>query len=104
MNAKKEKQSIRGFLFASTNKTQRECFERSLFGTERFYGPIVIRIRKGDLLFLNNLNSNSLHGVFKAASHGGFNIQPEAWGGKYPYQVEVEALGERIEIKMHVKY
>ena len=99
LDTKNEEPLVRGFLFACTNKTEKECFERSLFGTERFYGPIVIRIRKGDLLFLNNLDSNSLYAVFKAISNGGFNIQPEAWDGKYPYQVKVEILGEKIEIK-----
>jgi DNA modification methylase len=90
---------IRGFIFACTKKTEAECFDRLLFGTEKVYGPIVIRVRKGDLLFLNNLNTNTLHGVFKAVSDGGFNIQPEAWNGKYPYQVKVEILGEKITLK-----
>jgi len=89
-------QLIRGFLFASTRKTEEECFKKMLFGTEAFYGPIVIRIRKGDLLFLNNLDTNNLYGVFKAVSDGDFNIQPDAWEGKYPYQVKVEVLGEKI--------
>lgn len=96
---KNEEPLIRGFLFACTNKTEKECFERSLLGTEKFYGPIIIRIRRGDLLFLNNLDSNTLYGVFKAVSNGLFNIQPEAWDGKYPYQVKVQLLGEKIEIE-----
>ena len=91
-------QLIRGFIFACTDKSENECFERSLFGTEKTYGPVTIRVRKGDLLFLNNLDSNLLYGVFKAVSDGGLNIQPEAWGGKYPYQVKVELLGESIRI------
>lgn len=51
---------VRGFIFACTKGTEAECFERLLFGTEKQYGPIVIRIRKGDLLFLNNLDTNVL--------------------------------------------
>jgi len=90
------KQITRGFIFASTNKTEDECFKRSLFATEKSYGPVVIRIRKGDLLFLNNIDSNILHGVFQATSDGGFKIQADAWNGKYPYQVEIEPLGNTI--------
>ncbi|MGC8896221.1 MAG: DNA methyltransferase [Candidatus Bathyarchaeia archaeon] len=93
-----EEQLIRGFVFACTKKTEDECFKRMLFGTEKFYGPIVIRIRKGDLLFLNNMNTNTLYGVFRATSDGGFNIQPDAWNGKCPYQVKVEILGEKIAL------
>ncbi len=89
---------IRGFIFACTDKTEKECLERSLFGAITTYGPVVIRVRMGDLLFLHNLDSALLHGVFRAASNGGLNVEPDAWGGKYPYQVRVELLGDRITI------
>ncbi len=90
---------IRGFIFACSNKTEAECFERSLFGTDRIYGPVVIRIREGDLLFLVNNDTDTLYGVFKAVSDGGFKIVPEAWKGRYPYQVKVKALGKIIKLK-----
>ncbi|MFX1487026.1 MAG: DNA methyltransferase, partial [Promethearchaeota archaeon] len=93
-----KEQLIRGFIFACTTKTEDECLGRSLFGTGRAYGPIVIRIRRGDLLFLNNLDTDSLYGVFKAVSNGDLNVQPDAWNGKYPYQVKVEVLGEKIRL------
>jgi len=50
----KAKVLTRGFLFACTRDTEEECFERMIFATERGYGPIIIRARKGDILFLNN--------------------------------------------------
>ncbi|MBO8152423.1 MAG: methyltransferase domain-containing protein [Candidatus Marinimicrobia bacterium] len=89
---------IQGFIFTCSDKTESECFERSLFGTDRIYGPVVIRIRKDDLLFLVNIDTDTLYGVFKAVSDGGFKIVPEAWEGRYPYQVKVKILGEVIEI------
>jgi hypothetical protein len=55
----------RGFLFACTKDTEDECFKRMIFATEKTYGPIVIRIRKGDLLFLNNLDTDVIYGVFR---------------------------------------
>ena len=101
--SKMKSQLIRGFIFACTENTEAECFERLLFGTDRVYAPIVIRIRKGDLLFLNNLETDILHGVFRAVSEGTLNIQPDAWKGKYPYQVKVEPVGERIVLKDAMK-
>jgi len=89
---------IRGFIFTCSNKTESECFERLLFGTDRIYGPVVIRVRKDDLLFLVNMDTDTLYGVFKAVSDGGFKIVPEAWKGRYPYQVRVKILGEIIKI------
>ena len=54
----------RGFIFACTQKSEAECFERLLFATEKSYGPVVIRIRKGDLLFLNNLDTDVTYGAY----------------------------------------
>ena len=93
-----EEKPVRGFIFACTESTEQECFNRMLFGTDRTYGPVVIRIREGDLLFLNSLDTDTLHGVFRAVSDGGFNIERDAWNGKYPYQVKIESLGERITV------
>jgi len=93
-----EELPIRGFLFACTRKTEAECLERQLFGTGKAYGPIVIRVRKGDLLFLNNVSTNNLYGVYRAVSDGAYNIQSDAWKGKYPYQVKTEVLGEKITL------
>lgn len=89
---------MRGFMFACGESTEAECVTRMLFGTDRTYGPVVIRIRKGDLLFLNNLDTENLHGVFRAVTDGGFNIEPKAWKGGYPYQVRVESLGDKITL------
>jgi len=89
---------IRGFLFACTRKTEAECFDRQLFGTGTAYGPIVIRVRKGDLLLLNNVSTNNLHGVYRSVSDGAYNIQPDAWQGKYPYQVKTEVLGKKVTL------
>ena len=93
-----EDKPIRGFIFTCSSKTEKECLDRLLFGTDRIYGPVVIRIRKGDLLFLVNVDTDILYGIFKAASDGGFKIIPDAWKGRYPYQVRVEPLGQIIKL------
>jgi len=97
-DSEKRTQLVRGFIFACGESTEAECLTRMLFGTDRTYGPVVIRIREGDLLFLNNLDTDNLQGVFRATTDGGFNIEPKAWKGRYPYQVRVESLGSQITI------
>lgn len=79
-----------GHIFACTSKTERECFDRALFGTGRLYGESVLKIKRGDLLFLLNLDADTLYGPFRARSDGRRDIAPEAWKGRYPYQVEVD--------------
>lgn len=90
---------MKGYIFACTDKTEKECFERMLFSTNRLYADNVLQIKKGDLLFLFNTDKDILYGVFRAKSEGKKNIIPEAWGGKYPYQVEVERKSETEAIK-----
>ena len=92
------KRNIKGCIFVCTQRTESECFKESLFGSGKAYGPAVLRIKRGDVLFLNNLDKDVLYGIFKAVSDGGLNIQPEAWHGKYPYQVKVEIPTNRLEL------
>jgi DNA modification methylase len=86
-------QAPNGHIFACTRKSEQECFDRMLFATSRVYGENVLKIRRGDLLFLLNLDTDTLYGTFLAQSHGAKNIVPEAWKGRYPYQVEVSRNG-----------
>ena len=86
-------QAPNGHIFACTRKSEQECFNRMLFATSRVYGENVLKIRRGDLLFLLNLDTDTLYGTFLAESPGAKNIVPEAWKGRYPYQVEVSRNG-----------
>ena len=79
-----EEREVHGFIFACTNSSQDECINRMLFGTNRQYGAVAMRVRKDDFLFLLNLDTDLLYGVFRATSDAHMNIQPDAWGGNYP--------------------
>jgi DNA modification methylase len=90
---------VKSYVFACTNTSQDECLRRLLFGSSRVYGAAAMRVKKGDFLFLWNLDSDFLYGVFRAAADAHFNIVPEAWEGKYPYQVKVEPAGKIVPLK-----
>lgn len=84
----------RGFILACTSKSEQECFDRMLFATNKLYGDNVLEIKKGDLLFLLNLDTDTLYGTFRAKTGGGKNLDPDAWKGRYPYQVRVQRNGK----------
>ena len=90
---------VKSYVFACTNSSQEECFKRLLFGSNKVYGSAAMRVEEGDFLFLWNLDSDLLYGVFRAARDAQFNMIPEAWEGKYPYQVKVEPVGKIIPLK-----
>ena len=89
---------LKSFIFACTRKSQEECFRRMLFGTSKVYGALTIRVRKGDPLFLYNLDTDLLYGVFRATTDGTFKLEPNAWKGNYPYQVRVDPIGDIIPL------
>ena len=84
---------VTSHIFVASEKTEKECLDRMLFATSKIYADDALAVKKGDVLFLLNIDSNVLHGIFRAKSDGRQNIVPEAWKGKYPYQVEVEQIG-----------
>jgi len=59
---------------------------------------VVIKIRRGDILFLNNIDTDVLYGVFKAVSDGSLDIEGGAFSGRYGYQVKVEPLGGVVRV------
>ena len=45
------------------------------------------------------MDTDILYGIFAAKSEGRKDIVPEAWNGKYPFQVEVERTGDMKSIE-----
>jgi len=87
---------LHGEVLSCTDSSEEECFKRLLFATNRAHAPGFMKIKKGFLLFLLNLNSDRLYGVFRATFDSRLMIEPEAWGGKYPYQVRAEPAHDII--------
>jgi len=78
-----------GYVFICSHRTERECFERKLFAMPMSNWNRVSQVKKGDILFLFNYQSNRLHGVFEATTDGTLNMEPTAFDGRFPAQVRV---------------
>jgi hypothetical protein len=81
-----------GYVFLCSNSTEKECYDRFLFGGKEKYKKEIPSITLGDKLFLYNYQEGLLHGIFKAVSEAKENIQPDAWKGEFPWQVKVELI------------
>lgn len=84
----------KGCIFACTDKSFNDCIKYKVFGTNKLYSEKVSKVKKGDVLFLINIDTDILYGPFFAESDGGKNLAPQLWDGKYPYQVLVSQNGE----------
>lgn len=88
-----------GFIFACTNKSEKESLENLTFATNRAYGHRVFSIKKDDFIFLYNLDTDTLYGVFLAEGEGFYDEESTLFGGKYPYQVRVRLNGQVYKLK-----
>ena len=81
------------YIFYCNNQTMDECFQKALFGNTYKHWETVKKIKKGDPIFLINLNTGILHGPFFATRKAQLNLDPYAFlssGRNYPAQVEVK--------------
>jgi hypothetical protein len=85
---------LKGFIFTCSNRTQKECFERKLFGMHERHKDRVLQVKEGDHLFLLNTTQDELRGIYQAACDGAKDIEPEAWNGQFPWQVRFRILEE----------
>jgi transitional endoplasmic reticulum ATPase len=82
------------FFAICTDKTEKECLEKGLFGDREWRITYLKSIKKGDFGFLLNISKDQLLGIFAAESKADRNIDPNAWGGEFPAQVKVKLLGK----------
>jgi len=90
---------VKSHIFVASEKTEKECLDRMLFGTSKVYCDDALAVKKGDILFLMNIDTNVLHGVFRAKADGKQGIVQDAWKGKYPYQGEVQLIRKLQTLK-----
>jgi len=85
------------FIMLCTNRTEEECLEKGLFGDREWALDHLKTIKKGDIGFLLNMESDKLIGIFEAEGPAQINIDPSAWGGQFPAQVKVKLIGKQIQ-------
>ena len=93
-----------GFMWVCDNKTERECFERNLFGTVGRDAKEIKKMGQNSVYFLFNRQKRVVYGVFRPVSPPNQNIEPDAWntttlrvsskGSRFPTQARVTRVGE----------
>ena len=80
-----------------SDKTEKECLERNLFGDYGYRFNRLKSIKKGDIGFLLNVNQDKLLGIFSAECPAKLDIEPNAWSGKFSAQVKVKLVGNKVQ-------
>ncbi|MCO5601160.1 hypothetical protein L7F22_055279 [Adiantum nelumboides] len=78
--------------------------EHQVLGLPLARRDLVEKVVPGVFLFLFDIDSRELHGVFEASSHGGLNLEPKAFQGQgsYPAQVRFAIYRECLPLPENV--
>ncbi|KAL5074998.1 hypothetical protein RYX36_013982 [Vicia faba] len=78
---------LSGFIFMCNQMTKPECYRYRVFALPAGRKHVVERINPGMHLFLFDTDAKLLYGIYLATSSGMLNIEPYAFGGRFPAQV-----------------
>ena len=84
---------MNAFIFECSSTTYLDCVEKNLFGSNK---PWPLQIKAGDYCLLHHYEVGGLLGLWQATSDGSKNIVPKIWAGKFPYQVKVQLVLQKV--------
>ncbi|HPP11887.1 MAG TPA: AAA family ATPase [bacterium] len=87
------------FFALCTDRTEKECIEKGLFGDKEWRLLHLKSVKKGDVGFLLNITQDQLLGIFVAESEAQLDIDPKAWSGNFRAQIRVKLIDklQRVE-------
>lgn len=87
-----------GLIFMCNAKTRKDCFHYKVFGLPASKKEMVAKVYQGMRLFLFDVDLKLLYGIYRAASPGGYDIEPKAFKSAFPSQVRFAVLKDCLPL------
>ncbi|KAJ6835589.1 uncharacterized protein M6B38_300855 [Iris pallida] len=87
-----------GLIFMCNAKTKKDCFHYKVLGLPASKKGMVEKVYKGMRLFLFDVDLKLMYGIYKAASPGGYNLEPKAFKSAFPSQVRFNVLDDCLPL------
>lgn len=75
-------------VYLCDKQTREEALRKNLFGATEDY-----HVQRGDICILYDYSNDRVYGWWQAETESDRNIDPYAFGGRFPFQVEVNPAG-----------
>lgn len=87
-----------GMIFMCSSDTKKDCYRYKILGLPAGKKDMVSKIYKGMRLFLFDVDLRMMYGIYKAATPGGYNIEPRAFKSQFPSQVRFAVLEDCVPL------
>mmetsp|Transcript_26308 Transcript_26308/g.61387 ORF Transcript_26308/g.61387 Transcript_26308/m.61387 type:complete len:464 (-) Transcript_26308:157-1548(-) len=95
---KPQRTARNALIFICDPNTEEECLSRRLLGLPKSQVSLLSKLSDTSRLFLFNVRTRQMMGVFQPEGVPGLDLEPQAWEGRFPVQVRFRMAPPHMQV------